>query len=287
MTKSPVAVIGLGLMGAALTERLLEDGYPVHVWNRTREKAAPLLERGAVWTDHPFIDCDRVVISLFSSDVVAEVIESMAADLRRGQLVIDTTTGRPEETIAMHRTLYERGVQYLDAPISGSSEQTRRREAVVMVGGDRPAFDACSDLWPVFGRSVFYTGPTGSAATMKLVTNLVLGLNRAVLAEGLAFAGFAGVDAAAALQILKASPAYSRAMDVKGMKMVNRDFQVQARLAQHLKDVDLMLDLARSTGNSLPLSETHRGLLQRAVAAGLGELDNSAIIEVLRETGAP
>ncbi len=219
MTESPVGVVGLGLMGTAISERLLERGYSVRVWNRTREKARPLIERGAVWSDDPVAACDRVLISLYSSEVVAEVVGRMNGTLRRGQYLIDTTTGGPEQTASLGRRLAERGINYLDAPISGSSEQTRRGEAVVMVGGEKSAFEACADLWPVLGRRVFHTGNCGSAAKMKLVSNLVLGLNRAVLAEGLAFAGFIGVDPADALKVLKDSPAYSRAMDVKGRKM--------------------------------------------------------------------
>jgi 3-hydroxyisobutyrate dehydrogenase-like beta-hydroxyacid dehydrogenase len=284
MTKSPVGVVGLGLMGTAIAERLLEQGYPIHVWNRTPEKARLLLERGAVWSDNPVAVCDRVVISLYSSDIVASVVDQMAGGLRPGQYLIDTTTGMPEETVSLGQRLSKRGINYLDAPISGSSEQTRRGEAVVMVGGDKPAFDACADLWPVLGKKVLHTGPSGTAAKMKLVTNLVLGLNRAVLAEGLAFAGFIGVEPAAALRVLRETPAYSYAMDVKGQKMVERDFSVQARLSQHLKDVKLMIEAAASVGKSLPLSQTHREVLERAVEAGLGELDNSAIIEVLRES---
>lgn len=284
MTESPVGVVGLGLMGTAISERLLERGYSVRVWNRTREKAGPLIERGAVWSDDPGAACERVLISLYSSDVVAEVVGRMNGTLRRGQYLIDTTTGGPEQTASLGRQLAERGINYLDAPISGSSEQTRRGEAVVMVGGEKSAFEACADLWPVLGRRVFHTGRCGSAAKMKLVSNLVLGLNRAVLAEGLAFAGSIGVDPADALKVLKDSPAYSRAMDVKGRKMVEADFSVQARLSQHLKDVQLMIEAADSAGMSLPLSQTHRELLERAVEAGMGDLDNSAIVEILRES---
>jgi len=286
MSKSPVAVVGLGLMGTVIAERLLEFGYPVRVWNRTREKAAALVEQGAVWSDRPAAECDRVIVSLFSSDVVSDVVGAMEADFRAGQFVVDTTTGEPEQTAALARRLAGRGVRYLDAPISGSSEQTRKGEAVVLVGGEKEVFDACADLWPVLGKRVFYTGPSGSAAKMKLVTNLVLGLNRAVLAEGLAFADFVGVEPAAALEVLTASPAYSRAMDVKGAKMVQRDFRVQARLAQHLKDVNLMIDAAAAAGRSLPFSTTHQKVLERAMEMGLGDLDNSAVVEVLREANA-
>lgn len=278
--KPLVGVVGLGLMGTAMTERLLAHGYRVVVWNRSRDKAEPLIALGAEWCDTPFGSCGRVIISLYSSDVVAEVVEQLREGLHAGQILIDTTTGEPEQSLSMSQRLAAQGVRHLDAPISGSSEQTRRGEATVMVGGARDDFDACDDLWAILGGRVFYVGESGSAARMKLVTNLVLGLNRAVLAEGLAFAEAIGVNPASALEILKESPAYSRAMDIKGRKMLERDFSVQARLSQHLKDVRLMLAAAAATDVALPLSELHCRLLERAEAAGLGELDNSAIMQV-------
>lgn len=280
-----IGVIGLGLMGTALTERLLEHGHRVMVWNRTPEKSAPLLARGASWNDNPLAGCRRVIISLYTREIVAEVLQTMEPGMHPGQILVDTTTGEPEQTVALGGWLAERGVRYLDAPISGSSAQTRRGEATVMVGGERAAFEACADLWPVLGRNVFHVGPCGSAAKMKLVSNLVLGLNRAVLAEGLAFAEAIGIPPAAALAVLRDSNAYSRAMDVKGRKLVERDYTVEARLSQHLKDVRLMLQAAGAAGLPLPLTETHRRLLEEAEAAGLGELDNSAIQEVLRLPG--
>jgi 3-hydroxyisobutyrate dehydrogenase-like beta-hydroxyacid dehydrogenase len=158
----------------------------------------------------------------------------------------------------------------------------KRGETTVIVGGDRKTFEACADLWPVLGAKVFHVGACGSAAKMKLITNLVLGLNRAALAEGLAFAEAVGVSPAAALEVMAGSMAYSRAIDAKGRKLVERDFTVQAKLSQHLKDVEMMLQAAAAAGMTLPLADTHRRLMEQAEAAGLGELDNSAIIEVLR-----
>lgn len=283
--KPPIGMIGLGLMGTALTERLLDHGYRVRVWNRTRDKAAGLLARGAEWSDNPLAACERVIISLYTTEVVEAVLAQLGAGRRAGQILLDTTTGEPEQTATLGARLAARGVQYLDAPISGSSEQTRRGEATVIVGGDRATFDACADLWRVLGAKIFHVGPCGSAARMKLITNLVLGLNRAALAEGLAFAEALGVSPAAALEVMAGSNAYSRAMDVKGRKMVERDFTVQARLTQHLKDVRLMLQAAAAAGLPLPLTDTHRRLMEQAAAAGLGELDNSAIIEILRRPG--
>jgi 3-hydroxyisobutyrate dehydrogenase-like beta-hydroxyacid dehydrogenase len=123
---------------------------------------------------------------------------------------------------------------------------------------------------------------------MKLVSNLVLGLNRAALAEGLAFAEALGLAAAAALRVLRASAAYSRIMDAKGEKMVSGDFSPQARLSQHLKDVRLIRAAGAERGMDLPLSAAHEAILERAEALGLGDLDNSALIEALRRrSGTP
>ena len=280
--RSPsISVVGLGLMGTAFTERLLEYGWRLFVWNRSAEKAQPLIVKGAVWTDEPFAVSDRVIVSLYDSAAVREVIEAMKPQLRPGMIIIDTTTGEPEQSMRLATELAEQGIRYLEAPVSGSSEQARRGEATAMVGGDRAAFEACADLWPMLGAKVFHCGPSGSAAKMKLITNLVLGLNRAVLAEGLVFAESQGVPAAAALEVMRDSMAYSRAMDVKGRKMIEGDFTPQARLSQHLKDVRLMLQSAERAGLALPLSATHRELLEQAEAAGFGELDNSAIIKVM------
>ncbi len=277
-----IGVIGLGLMGTAITERLLERGFHAHIWNRTRDKADAFLARGAIWSDNPLAECDRVIVSLYSSDVVAEVLTPRLDGVRAGQIVIDTTTGDPEQSVIWEKKLGERGAHFLDAPISGSSEQTRRGEATVIVGGDRAAFSACVDLWPVLGKNVFHVGASGSAAKVKLVSNLVLGLNRAALAEGLAFAEVLGLDPRGVLPVLQASAAYSRQMDTKGRKMIDSDFVAQAKLSQHLKDVGLILQAAAGRGLMLQLTDAHRQMLERAEAMGLGELDNSAIIQAVR-----
>lgn len=280
----PIGVVGLGLMGTAIVERLLEQGFHVVVWNRTRSKAEHLLETGAGWVDNPLVECRRVIVSLYTTEVVEAVLDRFLVGHHRCEVLIDTTTGQPGRTAALGRRLAEHGIQYLDAPISGASQQLRDGEATVMAGGDTAAFASCADLWTVLGRNVFHVGPCGSASRMKLISNLVLGLNRLALAEGLAFAEALAVPPAAALEIMTGSSAYSRAMDVKGKKMVERDYSVQARLSQHLKDVHLILSEAARIGLELPLTQTHRRLLERAESAGLGDLDNSAVLEVLRQS---
>jgi 3-hydroxyisobutyrate dehydrogenase-like beta-hydroxyacid dehydrogenase len=281
----PVCVVGLGLMGTAIAGRLLDAGCDVRVWNRSPARADPLLARGACWTDDPLGECQLVVVSLYDGAAVRAVMAPWLARSAPGRVVVDTSTVDPATTESLAGTARARGLAWLDAPISGSSVQTARGEATVLIGGPAEDVAALGALWEILGGHWHHVGPTGSASRMKLVTNLVLGLNRAALAEGLVLADVLGIDAQAALDVLRDSPAASRQMETKGPKMVAGDFSVQARLGQHLKDVDLILEAAADAGVTLTLATAHRALLEAAVAAGLGDLDNSAIIGAYRPPG--
>jgi 3-hydroxyisobutyrate dehydrogenase-like beta-hydroxyacid dehydrogenase len=274
-------------MGTAIAGRLLDAGVPARVWNRTAARAEALVARGARWCDDPLGDCRLVITSLYDGAAVREVMEPRLDAAPAGRIVVDTSTVDPETTEALAARARGRGIAWLDAPISGSSVQTARGEATVLVGGDDGVVAACAGLWAILGGRCHHVGGAGSASRMKLVTNLVLGLNRAALAEGLVFARALGIDPAAALEVLRDSPAASRQMDTKGPKMVAGDFAVQARLAQHRKDVQLILDAAAAAGLSLPLAAAHRALLDAAVARGLGDLDNSAVIGAYAPAAPP
>jgi 3-hydroxyisobutyrate dehydrogenase-like beta-hydroxyacid dehydrogenase len=280
-TLPPVSVIGLGLFGTAVAERLIGGGFPTHVWNRTREKADSLIAVGGMWSDNPFVECEIVVISLYTTEIVKEVLSQMQSSLRKGQIIVDTTTGDPSQTSALGDWLTGQGVEYLEAPIAASSEQTRRGKAMAMIAGSEAAFARARQVIECIAPKTFFMGPWGAATKMKLVNNLVLGINRIALAEGLVFAKAIGMDPARVLSVLQEGNAYSVVMDVKGQKMLDGDFTPQGKLSQHLKDVRLILDEARRAGIELPLSQTHRKLLLAAEEAGFGDQDNSAIIRVI------
>jgi 3-hydroxyisobutyrate dehydrogenase-like beta-hydroxyacid dehydrogenase len=271
-----IGIIGVGLMGGALMKKIGEAGFMVRGWDRDGSRCA-----GAGSAAEVFDRCDRVFLCLPDSAAARAVLEEAA--LRAGQVVIDTSTGDPAEMAALGADLAARGVHYLDATISGSSAQVLERDVLVMAGGDPDVFERCRDLFAAFAREAMNVGPCGSGAKMKLVTNLVLGLNRAALAEGLAFARQLGLDPGEALGVMRRSMAASRIMDTKGGKMVALDFTPQAKLAQHLKDVRLML---AATPLPLPLTEAHCRLLEKAVALGYGDLDNSAVIKVIQPPSA-
>ncbi len=278
--QSRVGLIGVGLLGTALAERFLHSGRRVLGFDIDSQRLIDLRSLGGESAEslEGIADaCDTIVFSLPDSSIVESVVDQIQSSLRAGTIIIDTTTGDPDRTAAIGERLRQSGVDYVDATVAGSSEQTRRGEAVVMAGGEAEAVQRCEALLKTFSHRVFHVGACGSGARMKLVVNLVLGLNRAVLAEGLSLAAAAGLDAATTLEVLRSGAAYSAAMDAKGQKMIDEDFTPQARLAQHLKDVQLILDLGRQSGASLPLSAAHRELLERAVQLGFGDADNSAI----------
>jgi len=282
--KEPVGIIGLGLMGHAFAQRLLAAGFPVAGFdiapacNTAARRLGVEIARDA---SAVFKRCRRVLLSLPTLAHVRDVLRRSDAALTRGHILLDTTTGSPEEAESLGTTLAARGVAYLDATISGNSTQVAAGEVLGMVGGPHRAFEQCADLFATFTRRTLHVGNVGDGARLKLVTNLVLGLNRASLAEGLVFAERLGFPRARALAVLIESMAYSRVMHVKGRKMVEEDFVPQARLSQHLKDVRVMRDVAKRLNLSLPFTEAHTAVLESAEAAGLGALDNSAIIRAI------
>lgn len=267
----PIGIVGMGLMGTALMRRLEAAGFASHGWDIDGSRCV-----NAAAAMDVFGQCDRVFLCLPNSEVVCNVLRE--ASLRPGQIVIDTTTGDPGQVTALGAELARQGVHYIDATISGSSAQLLQGDVLVMAGSDAAVLEQCRDLFASFARETVHVGTCGNGARMKLVTNLVLGLNRAALAEGLVFAKQLELDGPRTLDILRRSGAYSRIMDTKGEKMLARDFTPQGKLCQHLKDIRLIL---ASSPIRLPLSETHRQLLEKAETLGFGEADNSAVIEAI------
>ena len=278
---TPVGLIGLGLLGGAMAERFAAAGYVVHGFDTSLERRDAFTAAGGVLCDSAssvFQKCPTVVLSLPNSRIVAELIAECRDQIQR-HLIVDTTTGAPEDARLFASQLAAHGGCYLDATVVGSSEQTRHGQVITLVGGTAEGFEQACPLLKCFSTQQFHTGPSGTGATAKLIVNLVLGLNRAVLAEALNLAKCCQMDQSGILEILRSGAAYSKVMDVKGEKMITENFAPQARLDQHWKDVGLILELGRNANAALPLSELHSQLLERASTLGFGQLDNSAIIK--------
>jgi 3-hydroxyisobutyrate dehydrogenase-like beta-hydroxyacid dehydrogenase len=178
--------------------------------------------------------------------------------------------------------VFPRGIRYLDVPVSGTSDQVRRGDGVALIGGDPAIAAEVKDVFDALFARSFQVGKIGDGGRAKLAVNLILGLNRLAMAEGLVFAERLGLDPAAFLAVARGSASYSQVMETKGPKMLSGDFSPEGRAKQTLKDVHLMLDQAASVGQKLSMLEVHADILEACVRAGEADLDNSVVIQEVR-----
>ena len=288
-----VGIIGLGLVGNAIAARLQKAGYRCvgHDVDMTAQQRFATQFGSAVASSASLAaQVDTVILAVFNTDQVLHVVEGTGGLLsgksgraRHLKTIIDCSTGDPVRLRALALRLHEQSVDLIEAPLSGSSAQIAAGEATLLLGGSPESIAKAAELLKAISAKQIQVGAVGMGARAKLATNLVLGLNRAVLAEGMVFARALGIEPAKFLELVLATPARSDAALAKGQKMVQEDFAPQSRIRQHLKDVELMLALAKQQNQGLPLSETHARLMQTAVQAGDGDLDNAAILRTIKD----
>jgi 3-hydroxyisobutyrate dehydrogenase-like beta-hydroxyacid dehydrogenase len=283
----PLGLIGFGLVGQALAECLQRRGYALRVSDPAPGTVVAAARLGVAVVDSGVEvarEAGLVLLSLPDSEVVGQVLwqEGVAEALVPGAVVLDTTTGSPGAAADNARRLARRQVHFVDVTLSGSSAEIARGEATALIGAESGPHDY-DPVVAAFAGRVMYLGRPGAGCLAKLVTNHVMGLNRAALAEGLALGLKAGLPADTLLEVLRESAAYSRVLDLKGRRMIEGDYAPASRLRQHAKDVRLILALAAEVGARCPLEETHAALLAEAVSHGWGELDNAALIKAYLE----
>ena len=290
--RKPVGLIGIGLLGQAFAHRLLAAGFAVVGFDVDPAKNAKLAQLGgggAASAAEVARRCDPVVLAVFSADQVEHVIEREllpALGEGSGKIVLCASTCDPDRIAALGGRVAMRGLQLLETPVSGASGQVSRGEGVGLIGGDAEIVRAAEPVLRALFASYFHIGKIGDGGRAKLAVNLILGLNRLALAEGLVFAERLGLDPEAFLKVARSSAAYSQVMDVKGSKMVRNEFAAEGRVTQHLKDVHLMLEQAQRLKQRLPLLEIHAEVLEACIGQGEGDFDNSAVIREIRRRKA-
>lgn len=289
--REPVGLIGIGLLGQAFAHRLLGAGFEVLGFDVDAGKTAKLAElggRAAASVADLAQHCDPVVIAVFSTDQAEEVIERDLLRVlgeRSGKIVLCASTCDPDRIAALGQRVATRGLRLLETPVSGASGQVSRGEGIGLIGGDADLMHAAAPVLRALFASYFHIGKIGDAGRAKLAINLILGLNRLALAEGLVFAERLGLDPELFLKVARSSAAYSQVMEVKGSKMIRGEFTAEGRITQHLKDVHLMLDQAQRLRQPLALLAVHADVLEACVRHGEGDLDNSAVVKELRRRG--
>jgi 3-hydroxyisobutyrate dehydrogenase-like beta-hydroxyacid dehydrogenase len=288
MTASPVAIIGLGLMGEVYAKRLVDAGILVSGFDIDPARRARLKDIGGMPAESiaALAKTARcIIIAVFDTGQVEDVIENHllpALGPGSGKIVLCMSTCDPDQVAALAARVIPRGIRYLDVPVSGTSDQVQRGDGVALIGGDTTIAKEVADIFDALFARCFHVGKVGDGGRAKLAVNLILGLNRLALAEGLVFAERLGLDPAAFLEVARGSASYSQVMETKGPKMVRGDFSPEGRARQTLKDCRLMLAQAAAAGQQLKMLELHAEVLEACVKAGEADLDNSVVINEVR-----
>ena len=281
--QTPIGIIGLGLMGEVYARRLMAAGFSVIGFDIDPAKNQRLAQIGGHAGSLAEIgkQCDPIVLAVFNTDQVEDVVENSLLPAASGRIILCTSTCDPDRIAALAAKVGGR-LRFLETPVSGASEQVRQGDGVGLIGGDEKiAAEAAPVLDALFPKR-FHIGKAGDGGRAKLAVNHILALNRLALAEGLVCAAKLGLDPAAFLKVARNSAAASQIMDSKGAKMINGDFAPEGRVRQSLKDTHLILDQARKAGQKLPLLEVYADVLEACMRQGEGEQDNSIVIEEIR-----
>lgn len=284
-----VAFLGLGIMGGPMATNLVQAGYDVVGYNRSRAKVDRLVQqggRGAGSVAEAVRDADVIITMLPDSpdvELVACGDDGVFAHARQGALLIDCSTIRPETARTVASAAQERAIRALDAPVSGGESGAINGTLSMMVGGDEADFTEARALLDVVGGTVVHVGPHGSGQTVKAANQLIVGGTIEVLAEAVIFLEAYGVDTAAAIEVLSGGMAGSRIMDGKAAGMLSREFEPGFRAELHHKDLDIATAAASEAGVVAPVGALVGQLMAAVKAQGDGTLDHSALLKVVEQ----
>ncbi len=284
-----IAYLGLGIMGRGMVGNLLKAGNEVTVWNRTPERAAPLVAQGAKPADTPAeaVAGAEVIMYCLSDDKAVEDLVfgsgQLLSAVKQGQIVVDMTTLHPDTSRKEAAAYAEKGVEFLDAPVFGSKNEAANGGLWIVVGGKKELYEQVKPILEVLSETTHYMGGTAMGASMKLVGNLVVAAQLEALGEAMTLATKAGLNPEDVLGVLHVTDFKSPIFDGVGQALINRDFSTHFALKLMLKDANLIARFAQDLNVPVPASAATREVIKAAVNKGWGELNASAFIRSLEE----
>jgi 2-hydroxy-3-oxopropionate reductase len=283
-----IGFIGLGLMGMPMAGHLKNAGHRVHVYARSRP-AAELTAQGFLpcASSRAVAEKSAVIITMVPDTPDVEAVlfgeQGVAAGLSAGKMVVDMSSISPIATREFAARIRALDCEYVDAPVSGGDIGARAATLTIMVGASEQAFARVQPLLALMGRHITLIGDVGAGQIAKVANQIMVGLNLVAVAEALLFASRAGVDPARVRQALLGGFAASRVLEVHGEKMIKRTFAPGFRIDLHLKDLSLAMEGAKALQVALPNTAVCVQIMNAARAQGLGQLDNSAVVQVLEK----
>jgi putative dehydrogenase len=279
------AVVGLGIMGSAIAQHLLDGGHPVLGYDVDATRLRELEDRGGTALGSARAAAERadvVLTSLPGSGPALDVCRELAAGAREGLVVVETSTLPHGVKESCRELIVAAGGELLDCPLSGTGAQAKVRDVVVYGSGDQAAFERVRGVLETFSRSVRYLGPFGSGSTMKLVANLLVAVHNAATAEAFALGEAAGLDPRQIYETIRDGAGNSVIFEKRGQLMVDRAYHpATAKISMFVKDTGLIAEFAEGLGLALPVLEATRPVYDRAVEQGLADADAAALLETL------
>ena len=283
--QTKLGLIGLGLMGKPMGMNLLKAGFPLTVWNRTASRADELVTAGAKLAQSPreLAANSEFVISIVSDPAALEEVlwgkNGAMQSLQSGSIYVDSSTVSPTLARKVATACGERGVRFLDAPVTGGDWGAKKGELVFMVGGDAATLTEAEPVLRVLGKKWFHLGPNGAGQTIKLAMNLILALQVDALAEALALVTAAGLQGEKLVEVMQSSMARSGVLDIKSQNLLNGDYTPSFPLRLMHKDMRLALELAQQNHVELPATEAAFKTYSTVKEAAKEDLDYSAVMK--------
>lgn len=280
-----IGFIGLGIMGKPMSKNLIKAGYEIVVTNRSKGSVEELVTAGAIGVNtskEVAEQADVIITMLPNSPQVKEVIlgkDGVIEGVKSGSIVIDMSSIAPLASQEISAELAKKGVELLDAPVSGGEPKAIDGTLSIMVGGKKEIFDKCYDLMKTMAGSVVYTGKVGAGNTTKLANQIIVALNIAAMSEALTLATKAGVEPDLVFQAIRGGLAGSTVLDAKAPLVMDRKFDPGFRINLHIKDLQNALDTAHNLGVPVQLTASVMEIMQAMKADGLDQLDHCALIQ--------
>ena len=276
-----IGFIGTGLMGFPMAKNILKANYSLKAFNRSKNKAEPLIEFGALISNtiKDLVTDSDVIITMLTDDMaINEVMNNsdFLNNLKSGATVIDMSSVKPSTAIKHGKNLISNNINYLDAPVSGGTIGAEEASLAIMVGGDQKIFDSVSDVLKKMGNPTL-VGPLGSGQVAKLANQIIVGVSIGAVAEAITLCEKAGANPNKLIRALAGGWADSKILQTHGKRMIDKDFTPKGKTSVHLKDMNNILECANSYNTHLPISNLVKEMYKTLVENGHGETDHSSL----------
>ena len=278
-----IGFIGLGVMGKSMVSHLLKGGYKAHVYNRTKSKAEDLLKIGATWQDSPadVAKVADVVITIVGYPADVEEVyfsdKGILNNAKAGSVVIDMTTSSPELAVKIYNEANERGIDALDAPVSGGDIGARDGKLSIMVGGDKETYEEVRPLFELMGENIVFQGQAGSGQHCKMANQIAIASNIMGVCESIRYAEKAGLDPSVVLQSISAGAAASWSLSNLAPRMIKGDFDPGFYIKHFIKDMGIALQSAENIGLEASGLALAKSLYDKLAAEGKEDLGTQAL----------